>query len=135
MVQWLTNPPINSPWPCSVGYGSSIVVSCGTGHGHGLDPTLLWVWHRPAATAPIQHLAWDLPGAVGATLKRQKRKKERKGRKDGRRKRKKRKEGRKKERKKGRKKDRKKEKGRKKERKTQSCKVSYVQQGTESLQS
>jgi len=27
---------------------------------------------RPAATAPIQHLAWELPYAAGVALKRQK---------------------------------------------------------------
>ena len=36
---------------------------------HGLDPTLLWLWHRPAAIAPIQPLAWELPYAAGADLK------------------------------------------------------------------
>ena len=40
------------------------------------DPTLLWLWCRPAATAPIQPLAWELPYAVGAVLKRQKKEKE-----------------------------------------------------------
>ena len=50
-------------------------MSCGVGHRHGLDPALLWLWHRPAATAPIGPLAWKLPYAVGAALKRQKKKK------------------------------------------------------------
>ena len=36
------------------------------------DPTLLWLWCRPAATALIGALAWEPPYAVGATLKRQK---------------------------------------------------------------
>ena len=36
---------------------------------------LLWLWHRPAAAAPIQPLAWELPYAVGTALKRQKEKK------------------------------------------------------------
>jgi len=26
-----------------------------------LDPTLLWLWHRPGARAPIQPLVWKLP--------------------------------------------------------------------------
>ena len=30
------------------------------------DPTLLWLWCRPAATAPIQPLAWEPPYAAGA---------------------------------------------------------------------
>ena len=38
---------------------------------------LVWLWHRPVATAPIQSLAWEHPDAVGAALKRQERKKER----------------------------------------------------------
>ena len=33
------------------------------------DPVLLWLWHRPAATAPIQLLAWKLPYATCAALK------------------------------------------------------------------
>ena len=33
---------------------------------------LLWLWHRPAATALIRPLAWEPPYAVGAALKRQK---------------------------------------------------------------
>ena len=32
---------------------SLIVVSYGVGHRLGLDPMLLWLWHRPAAVAPI----------------------------------------------------------------------------------
>ena len=37
-----------------------------------LDPKLLWLWCRPAATALIQPLAWEPPYAVGVALKRQK---------------------------------------------------------------
>ena len=33
------------------------------------DPSLLWVWCRPAAVAPIQTLAWELPYALGEALK------------------------------------------------------------------
>ena len=33
---------------------------------------LLWLWHRPAAEAPIWPLAWEHPYAVGATLKKTK---------------------------------------------------------------
>ena len=53
------------------GLGSGIAVSCGVGHRHGSDPTLLWLWCRPAATALIGSLAWEPPYAVGAALKRQ----------------------------------------------------------------
>ena len=44
-------------------------MSCGIGHSHSLDPELLWLWCRPAATALIQSLAWELPHAVGLALK------------------------------------------------------------------
>ena len=30
------------------------------------DPALLWIWHRPAARAPIRPLAWEPPYAAGA---------------------------------------------------------------------
>ena len=33
------------------------------------DPALPWLWHRPAA-ALIRFLAWELPCAAGAALKR-----------------------------------------------------------------
>ena len=33
------------------------------------DPVLLWLWCRPAATALIRPLAWELPHAAGAALK------------------------------------------------------------------
>ena len=46
-----------------------VAVSCGVSHRRILDPALLWLWHRPAATAPIRPLAWELPYAVGAALK------------------------------------------------------------------
>ena len=45
------------------------------GHRYGLDPVLLWLWHRPVATALIRPLAWEPPYAVGATLEKAKRKK------------------------------------------------------------
>ena len=32
-------------------------MSCGVGHGWGLDPSLLWLWCRPAAAALIQTLS------------------------------------------------------------------------------
>ena len=40
-----------------------------------LGSGLPWLWHRPAAKAPIQPLAWKLPYAAGAALKKQKQKK------------------------------------------------------------
>ena len=50
-------------------------MSCGVGSRHGLDPALLWLWRRLAAIAPIRPLAWELPHAMGATLKKKKKKK------------------------------------------------------------
>ena len=44
-------------------------MSCGVGHRQGSDPTLLWLWCRPAAIAPIQPLAWKLPYATGTAEK------------------------------------------------------------------
>ena len=37
--------------------------------GVGSDPTLLCLWRRWAAVAPIRPLAWVLPYALGAALK------------------------------------------------------------------
>ena len=50
-------------------------MSCGIGCRHGSDPALLWLWHRPAATALIRTLAWGPPYAVGAALEKTKKKK------------------------------------------------------------
>ena len=47
----------------------------GVGCRHGSDLMLLWLWHRSEATALIQALAWELPYAVGTTLKKAKKKK------------------------------------------------------------
>ena len=47
-------------------------MSCGAGHRHGLDPELLWLWHRPVATAPIGPLAWEAPYAVASALEKTK---------------------------------------------------------------
>ena len=44
-------------------------ISCGLGHRCGLDLGLLWLWCRPAAAALVPPLAWDLPCATGAALK------------------------------------------------------------------
>jgi len=59
-------------------------VSCGVDHRRGSDPTLLWLWGRPVATALITPLAWEPPYAEGAALEkaqRQKKKKKKKKRK------------------------------------------------------
>ena len=46
----------------------------GAGHRHGSD-----LWHRLAASAPIQRLAWELPYTAGAAPKSQKIKNEKNG--------------------------------------------------------
>ena len=40
-----------------------------------MDSELLWLWFRPAAVAPIQPLARELPYDMGAALKKKKKKK------------------------------------------------------------
>ena len=40
------------------------------GHRCGSDLAWLWLWCGLAAVAPIQPLAWELPYAMGAALKR-----------------------------------------------------------------
>ena len=61
-----------NPWLHSVGPGSGVAMSCVGDHRHGLDLALLWLWHRPVATATIRPLAWEHPCAASAALKRQK---------------------------------------------------------------
>ena len=54
-------------------------MSCGVGRRCSLDPSLLWLWRRPVATAPIRPLAWEPPYATGVAqemAKRPKKKKE-----------------------------------------------------------
>ena len=41
-------------------------MSCDVGHRCGLDPELLWLWHRPAAVALIGPLGWESPYVMGA---------------------------------------------------------------------
>ena len=53
-------------------------MSCGVGQRCGSEPALLWLWHRPAAIAPIQPQAWELPYAVSVALKKAKKKKKKK---------------------------------------------------------
>ena len=40
-------------------------MGCGVGCRRGLDPTLLWLWRRQVAAAPIRPLAWEPPCAMG----------------------------------------------------------------------
>ena len=64
-----------NPWTHSVGWGSCMATSCGLVCKYGLDPMLLWLWHKPTTGAPIQPLAWEFTYAMGATIKKEKRKK------------------------------------------------------------
>ena len=52
----------------------------GVGRRRGSDPALLWLWHRPAAVAPIRLLAWEPPYAMDAAIKKAKKKKKKKER-------------------------------------------------------
>ena len=47
-------------------------MTCGVGHSWGSDRALLWLWHRPASTAPIRPLAWEPPYAAIAALEKDK---------------------------------------------------------------
>ena len=55
LSQWVKNP--------------GVAMSCGVGPRRGLDPTLLCLWHRLAAVAPIRPLAWEPSYAAGMALK------------------------------------------------------------------
>ena len=52
-----------------------LLAQAAVGQRHSSDPVLLWLWHRPAAASLILPLAWELPYAAGAALKRKKKKK------------------------------------------------------------
>ena len=45
-------------------------MSCGVGGRCSSDLVLLWLWYRPAAAVLIRPLAWELPNAAGAAVKR-----------------------------------------------------------------
>ena len=48
-------------------------MSCGVGRRYDSDLMWLWLWRKPAAVAPTQPLAWELPYAMGAALKKKER--------------------------------------------------------------
>ena len=54
------------------GFGDPTAMSHGVGYRCGLDLALLRLWCRPAATVRIRPLAWKLPYATGAAIKRPK---------------------------------------------------------------
>ena len=49
-------------------------MSYGVDHRRSSDPTLLWLWYSLAAVALIYPLAWELPYALDAALKKKKKK-------------------------------------------------------------
>ena len=44
-------------------------MSSGVGCRQGSDPSLLWLWSRPAGAALIRPLAWEFSYAAGAAIK------------------------------------------------------------------
>ena len=50
-------------------------MSCGVGRRHSLDPELLWLRCRLAATAQNESLAWEPPYASDVALEKTKKKK------------------------------------------------------------
>ena len=64
VAQWLTNLTRNQEVAASIPGLAQWVK----------DLALLWLWRRPAATAPIRPPAWEPPYAPGAALEKAKKK-------------------------------------------------------------
>ena len=75
MAQWLTNLTSNHevvdliPGLAQWVKDGGVAVSCGVGRRCSSDPTLLWLWCRPAAAALIDTSPRELPSALSAALK------------------------------------------------------------------
>ena len=65
LAQWVGDPAL----PGAVVYVTNVVHVT-----NGMDLMLLWLWCRPATADPIWPLAWEPPYAVGAAVKRPKKK-------------------------------------------------------------
>ena len=57
-------------------------MSCGVCLRSGSDPALLWLWYRPATTAPIRPLAWEPLFTMGAAQEMAESQKKKKKKKD-----------------------------------------------------
>jgi len=68
VAQWLTNPTRNHEVVGSIPGLTQWVK----------DLALLWLWHKPVATAPIRPLAWEPPYAAGTAQEKAKKKKRKK---------------------------------------------------------